>query len=104
MQRNEEERRKREEVIMAAELKLRLLEEEQQRQKEKQRMEQQRIKEEKQCLLRRENERYVFDIRYVFYINKYPANTRRCFDVDSTSFERYGRQMDVQTTLCVYWV
>ena len=30
----------------------------------------------------------------------YPANTRRCFDVDSTSFERYGRQMDVETTLC----
>ena len=27
------------------------------------------------------------------------ANTRRCFDVDSTSFERYGRQMDVETTL-----
>ena len=32
------------------------------------------------------------------------ANTRRCFDVDSTSFERYGRQMDVvETTLCAYW-
>ena len=29
--------------------------------------------------------------------------TRRCFDVDSTSFERYGRQMDVETTLCAYW-
>ena len=34
----------------------------------------------------------------------YPANTRRCFDVDSTSFERYGCQMDVETTLCAYWV
>ena len=34
----------------------------------------------------------------------FPANTRRCFDVDSTSFERYGRQMDVETTLCAYWV
>ena len=32
-----------------------------------------------------------------------PAYTRRCFDVDSTSFERYGRQMDVETTLCAYW-
>ena len=24
-------------------------------------------------------------------------------DVVLTSFERYGRQMDVETTLCVYW-
>ena len=34
-----------------------------------------------------------------------PDNTRRCFDVDSTSFYRYGRQiqMDVETTLCAYW-
>ena len=30
------------------------------------------------------------------------GNTRRYFDVDSTSFERYGRQMDVKTTLCAY--
>ena len=29
--------------------------------------------------------------------NIIPANTRRCFDdVDSTAFERYGRQMDVE--------
>ena len=27
------------------------------------------------------------------------CNTRRCFDVGSTSFERCGRQMDVETTL-----
>ena len=33
-----------------------------------------------------------------------PANTRRCFDVDSTSFERYRRQIDVESTLCAYWV
>ena len=32
-----------------------------------------------------------------------PDNTRRCFDVVSTSFDRYGRQMDVETTLCAYW-
>ena len=32
-----------------------------------------------------------------------PTNTRRCFDVNSTSFERYGRQIDVEATLCVYW-
>ena len=32
-----------------------------------------------------------------------PANTRRCFDVNSTSGERYGRQLDVETTLCDYW-
>ena len=24
-------------------------------------------------------------------------------DVDPTFFERYGRQMDVKTTLCAYW-
>ena len=29
------------------------------------------------------------------------VNTRRYLDVDSTSFGRYGRQMDVRTTLCV---
>ena len=34
----------------------------------------------------------------------FPVNTRRYLDVDSTSFERYGRQMDFKTTLCVYWV
>ena len=32
-----------------------------------------------------------------------PPNTKRCFDVDSTSFERYRRQMDVEATLCAYW-
>ena len=31
------------------------------------------------------------------------ANTRRYLDVDLTTFERYGRQMDVKTTLCAYW-
>ena len=36
-------------------------------------------------------------------LRKNPASTRRCFDVDSTSFERYGRQMDVEKTLCAYW-
>ena len=30
-------------------------------------------------------------------------NTKRYFDVDSTFFESYGRQMDVKTTLCAYW-
>ena len=34
----------------------------------------------------------------------YPDNTRRWFDVVSTSFDRYGRQMNVETTLCAYWV
>ena len=29
--------------------------------------------------------------------------TRRCFDVNSTSFERYGRQMDVETTSILVW-
>ena len=33
-----------------------------------------------------------------------PVSTRRYLDVDSTVFERYGRQMDVKTTLCGYWV
>ena len=36
------------------------------------------------------------------------VNTRRCLDVVSTFFERYGRQMDVETTSCAiyndpYW-
>ena len=33
--------------------------------------------------------------------NYNPADTRRCFDVDSTStsFEHYGRQMDVETNV-----
>ena len=29
-----------------------------------------------------------------------PVNTRHCLDVNSTLFERYGRHMDVKTTLC----
>ena len=32
-----------------------------------------------------------------------PVNTRRYLDVDSTFFERYGRQMDVKTTVCLLW-
>ena len=32
-----------------------------------------------------------------------PVNTRRYLDVDSTSFERYGRQMDVKTMLCAFY-
>ena len=36
-------------------------------------------------------------------INMNPDNTRRYLDVNPTSFERYGRQMDVKTTLCAYW-
>ena len=31
-----------------------------------------------------------------------PSNTRRYLDVDSTFFERYGRQMSVKTTLRAY--
>ena len=31
------------------------------------------------------------------------VNTTRCMDVDLTFFERYGRQMDVKTTLRAYW-
>ena len=30
-------------------------------------------------------------------------NTRRYLDVDSTFFERHGRQVDGKTTLCAYW-
>ena len=30
----------------------------------------------------------------------YPVSTRRYLDVVSTFFERCGRQMDVETTLC----
>ena len=31
------------------------------------------------------------------------VNTRRYFDARSTLFERYERQMDFKTTLCVYY-
>ena len=44
--------------------------------------------------------------RIFFYLSFYTSRSwcsRRCFDVVSTSFERYGRQMDVETTLCAYW-
>ena len=30
------------------------------------------------------------------------ANTKHYLDVDSTFFERYGRQMDLKTTFCAY--
>ena len=57
------------------------------------------------------NHQFNFDSRISNYnifsckcsLNHTPANTRRCFDVDSKSFERYGRQMDVETTLYAYW-
>ena len=35
---------------------------------------------------------------------KFLVNTRRYLDVNSTFFERNGRQMSVKTTLCSYWV
>ena len=34
----------------------------------------------------------------------FPINTRRYLDVNSTLFVRYGRQMDVKTASCAYWV
>ena len=46
----------------------------------------------------------IQELRWSWRQYHFPANTRRCFDVDSTLFKRYGRQMDVDTTLCAYWV
>ena len=43
-------------------------------------------------------------ILFLTFFNVYPANTRRCFDEFATSFKRFGRQMDVETTLCAYCV
>ena len=34
----------------------------------------------------------------------YPVNTRRRFDVYTTSITLKRRRMDVKTTLCAYWV
>ena len=34
----------------------------------------------------------------------YPVRTQRCFDVHMTSFERYGRCIDVKTTSSAYWI
>ena len=42
-------------------------------------------------------------LMYHTYNSYHNYDTRRCFDVNLTSFERYGRQMDVETTLCAYW-
>ena len=36
-------------------------------------------------------------------IGAIPPNTRLYLDFDSKFFERYGRQLDVKTTLCIYW-
>ena len=32
-----------------------------------------------------------------------PVRTQRCFNVHTTSFERYGRCIDVKTTSYAYW-
>ena len=32
-----------------------------------------------------------------------PVNTRHYLDIHSTFYERYGRQIDVKTTLSAYW-
>ena len=40
-------------------------------------------------------------IRYVYY---FPVRTRRYFDIHATSFSRYGRCMDIETTSCAYGV
>ena len=34
---------------------------------------------------------------------EHPVRTRRCFEVRTTSFWRYGCCMDVKTTSCAYW-
>ena len=38
-----------------------------------------------------------------YFLCFFPVSTRRCLDIDSI-FERYGRQMNVKTTLCAYLV
>ena len=47
---------------------------------------------------------YMIVILPKMYTCTHPVSKRRHLDVDSTFFEIYGRQMDVKTTLCVYWV
>ena len=39
---------------------------------------------------------------YQMKVSNNSVKTRRYLDVDSTFFECYGRQMDVETTLCAY--
>ena len=49
---------------------------------------------------------YYSTIKFInqhsYEMNSIPANTRHYLDVESTCFERYGRWMDVKTTLCAY--
>ena len=45
----------------------------------------------------------IYNTLWMLCMYKNPANTRRYLDVNSTSFERCRCQMDVKTTLCVYW-
>ena len=37
----------------------------------------------------------------IWHAKDFLVNANRYLDVDSTFFERYGRQMDVKTTLCL---
>ena len=48
-------------------------------------------------------EKYLSLFLNEIFPDKDPVNTRRYLDVHSTSSERYGCQMDVETTLFAYW-
>ena len=41
-------------------------------------------------------------IRKLLY--SFSVRTRRYFDIHTTSFQRYGRCMDIETTLYAYWI
>ena len=41
---------------------------------------------------------------YTSYLKAYPVDTRRRFNVYTTSLTSYRRCIDVETTSCVYWV
>ena len=46
----------------------------------------------------------LWTIQIYIFLDISLLTQRRYLDVVSTFFERYGRQMDVETTLRVYWV
>ena len=41
---------------------------------------------------------------FLFQISAFPVDTRRCFNVDTTSYDIIQHLIDVETTSCVYGV
>ena len=44
----------------------------------------------------------VFEMQELDIFRKNPVDTRRCFNVDMTSYNIVRRRIDVETTSCIY--